>query len=111
VIATFQFHNLQAVNAKLKIVVTTIKLEIHAAERLHLSLYKVRVYALTHFDAWVQNQFARMRTHTQTWLLEWIHHLDLAADGNAQIMALIPQLLTVTNGLAINQVGFYPVLP
>lgn len=100
-IATFQIHNEQTINDNLRTVVTAIRPEIRAAENLHVSLFGVSVHALDHFDAWLQNLFTGMMTWTQIFLIRCTNHLEIVGDSNAQIMAPIPQLRTVTNGLVI----------
>lgn len=82
---------------------------------MYVAQFQTQVYALDHFDAWVQDHFTRMATATRKWTLEMLDSLELAADTNSQlhlqIKALIPQMRAVANNLAISQINFYPTLP
>jgi hypothetical protein len=68
------------------------------------------VFALDHFDAWLQDFFARMTALVQKWANGHINSLELNSP-NAQVTALIPQLRAAVNSMAIAQTNFYPVLP
>ena len=60
-----------------------------------------------HFDAWLQNFFLRMTALVKVWATKWLTKLANETPS-AQILAVVRQLETTVNGLAITQTGFYP---